>query len=185
MASSPSLLDALYRLGQHVEGRRTARKALHEAARRLADHLAGELRTKDLITVDGRTVEVGRIGYYGCQGAPDSGWPHVRCPRKEEFHAVVLDGDLLLHRNEPTSSEAWFDGKNQQRSTGRYYLVHRDAPAGPLDEGDTTDLGRPTDRDLTWFAQHAAAIVSAFGDLLKTERETMTAATQQARTQRV
>ena len=174
----PSLLDALLRLEQHAEGRRVARTTLTTAVERLEAALARALRIGDAVQVDGRTIAVRRIGYIGSQG---EGWPSVRCPRDEQAAALCLDGDVLSHMGLTTTrlgegSEAprWWDGHNTQRATGAIYDVATDEPTRFASAAD-----------LAWFAGHAAAIVAAFGDLLKADREQMTTAAEQARTQRV
>lgn len=164
---SPSLLDALLRLEQHAEGRRVARKALVEAVGALDAELAEQLRVGDRVSVAGRSIEVARIGWYGSQGA---GWPVVRCPRSEEYKGLVVDGGhAVIDR-----SEAWHDGHNTQRPTGAL-IVGDDGEALTKEAADT----------LTWVGAHAAAIVAAFADRLKADREAMTTAAEQARTQRV
>ena len=181
---SLSLLDALLRLEQHAEGRRTARKTLTEAVRTLDVELCRRLRVGDAVTVDNRTVRVERVGYYGCQGGAGSGWPVLRCPDTET--SLVVNGSEMLSdpgRDEDGRPMTWHDGRNTQRATGRVFTEH--VPLFDEDPPITEDAQVAGTSTLTWVAEHAAAIVAAFGDKLRADRERMDAATAQVRTGRV
>ena len=166
-----TLLDALTALTRRAEGRRIARRRLHEAVDRLAETLVGELRIGDTVTVDEHDVRIARVGFFGqqCPGAPI-----VACPRGATETLCLVDGATV--QSWPGDGE-WHDGSNLHRSTGRLFEWS--------EAGDVAAVPAADAATIAWTGTNAAAIARAFAAHCREEAVGFDQAAESARSGRV
>lgn len=152
------LTTALTFLARAAEARRTANRNLREAVELLADHLHGELRTGDSVSIPdaGITVRKAKVWY------PVSQWSNVDCCHMRPTDAILLEHDGGAWRLDSDDREPYFDGNNLHRPTQERYA---------REPGGAWDIYPAPPRIQALFARHAAAIVRLFGEELQAQAD--------------